>query len=103
MSIVFLISYCACIRKLGEYLGTYRCGSCIIVNGYLVEDLEISRESLSLSLRVTLPFSRHYRIMELSMNSLTISGIFPIMGDRLAIDELLSGHFLIERFLLSDI
>ena len=73
------------------------------MNGYLVEDLEIFRESLSLSLRVTLPFSRHYRIMELSMNSLTISGIFPIMGDRLAIDELLSGHFLIERFLLSDI
>ena len=101
MSIVFLISYCAC--KLGEYLGTYRCGSCIIVNGYLVEDLKISRESLSFCLRVTLPFCRHYRMVELSMNRLTISSIFPIMGDRLAIDELLSGYFLIEWFLLSDI
>jgi hypothetical protein len=103
MSIVFLISYYACIGELGENLGTYRCSSCIIVKGYLVEDLKISRESLRLRLRMTLPFGRHYHIVELSMIDLTISGIFPVMGDRLAIDELFSGDLLIERFLLSDI
>ena len=103
MSIVFLISYCACNGELGENLGTYRCSSRIIVNGYLIEDLKISRESLRLRLRVTLPFGRHYSLVELIMIGLTISGIFPIMGDRLAIYELFSGNFLIERFLLSDI
>lgn len=73
------------------------------MNGYLVEDLKISRESLRLRLRVTLPFGRHYQMVELCMNNLTISCIFPVMGDRLAIYELFSGHLLIERFLLSDI
>lgn len=73
------------------------------MNGYLVEDLKISRQSLRLRLRVTLPFGRHYQIVELSKNSLTISGVFPVMGDRLAIYELFSGYLLIERFLLSDI
>ena len=89
--------------ELGEYLGTYRCSSCISVNGYLVEDLKISRKCLRLCLSVTLPFGRHYRMVELSINDLTISGIFPVMGDWLAIYELFSGHLLIERFLLSDI
>ena len=73
------------------------------MNGYLVEDLEISRQSLRLRLSMTLPFGRHYQIVKLSTNDLTISGIFPIMRDRLAIYELFSGDLLIERFLLSDI